>query len=170
MINSINWGPDRRGGSIIQYPWSEELVSSPKCGDENWHGPLFLLTLRCLATFFVTSDQIGHATRASAPRPIKLPPSQPQGNFYWELLLNTDTSILVLLCILSTQLSLQNAVFAISVDDLTISRYRLSRLLSRFSQANSRILFKCAIIYFGISKSLVFKLRFSKNTLCGSKN
>jgi len=33
-------------------------------------------------TFFVKPDQIGHATRASASRPIKLPLSQSQRCFY----------------------------------------------------------------------------------------
>lgn len=89
---------DRRGVSIIQYPWNEELASSQEMCRWEMAWTAVPAHTAVSATFFVKSDQIGHATRASASRPIKLPLSQSQRCFYWELLLNIDMDMAVLFC------------------------------------------------------------------------
>lgn len=130
-MNSINWGPDRRGGSIIQYPWSEEMAPSP----ERWRWELTWTAAppqtAVSATFFVTSDQIGHTTRAPVPRPIKLTLSHPWRDLYWEVLLDSNTSIGASFCIphtIDTQLMDTN----FHTQNITWSKFSQKEFLQRW--------------------------------------
>ena len=61
-VNSINQVSDRRGVSIIQYPWNEELASSPDPCRWGMARTAVPAHTAVSATFFVKSYQIGHAT------------------------------------------------------------------------------------------------------------